>query len=104
MKKWESRGSGNHVVIYVILNKETGPFSDTRDTTLEKYLLFVNNFEAFNRTKYGQISPRALLPLPGTERGVDIVKNIRRAILHTTLEKHLLFVGDFEAFNRIRYS
>jgi hypothetical protein len=47
--------------------------------TLERHLLFVSDFEAFNRTRYGQISPRALLPLPGTERGVDIVENIRRA-------------------------
>jgi hypothetical protein len=48
-------------------------------TTLEGYSLFVGNFEAFDRTKYGQISPRALLPPPGTERGVDVVENMGRA-------------------------
>jgi hypothetical protein len=41
--------------------------------------LFVGDFEAFNRTRYGQISPRALLPPPGTERGVDVVENIEKA-------------------------
>jgi hypothetical protein len=48
-------------------------------TILEGHLLFVGDFEAFDRTMYGQISPRALLPPPGTERGVDMVENVRRA-------------------------
>jgi hypothetical protein len=38
----------------------------------------VGDFEAFNCIKYGQISPRAFLSLPGTERGVDMVENMRR--------------------------
>jgi hypothetical protein len=65
--------------------------------------LFAGDFELFNRIKYGQISPRALLPLPGTERGVEVVENIGRTILYTTLEGHSLFVGDFEVFNCTRY-
>jgi hypothetical protein len=48
-------------------------------TTLEGHSLFVGDFEAFDRTRYGQISPRALLPPPGTERGVDVVENVGRA-------------------------
>jgi hypothetical protein len=35
------------------------------------------------------------------ERRVEIVENIGRAILHTILEGHSLFVGDFVAFSCI---
>jgi hypothetical protein len=43
--------------------------------------LFVGDFVAFGRTtvRYGQSSARALLPPPGTERGVDVVENVGRA-------------------------